>query len=159
MIILQYQLTNTTEEELELIPEFNDWICTQIFENINTKLNRRKIQLRLDYIYKVPWIQWTNTKYLDESDIMNSIYESLITVEHRDKIFIIQTDINMKIPNTNTSMDRLIRFFEFGDRNIRPMNMISKISQQFNHMKLNGLWNLFVMNKLGNMSQAKIILK
>ena len=76
-----------------------------------------------------------------ESDIMNSIYESLITVEHKDKIFIIQTDINMKIPNTNTSMDRLIRFFEFGDRNIRPMNMLSKISHQFNYMKLNSLYH------------------
>lgn len=157
MMILQYQILDTSEEELEVIPKFNQWLCDQIFEYINTKINRRKIQLRLNYMYKVPWIQWKGTKYLDELDIMNYIYKSLKYTEHKDNLFIIETNIDIKIPNTNTCIDRLIRFLEYGDRQIKPINMLSKMEQSFNHSKLNSLWRLFVLNELGYMSQSKII--
>lgn len=157
MVILQYQIIDISEKESEILPEFNEWLCVQLSEYTNTKINRRKIQLRLNYIYKVPWIQWLGTKYLDESEIMNSISNTIIYTEHKDMVFKIETDINIKIPNTNTCMDRLIRFLEYGDRNTRPISMFLKAKQYFNYSKLLSLWNLFVLNRLGNMSSAKII--
>ena len=76
MLILQFQFTNVRDDELNIIPEFVEWISDQIFQYINTSINRKKIQLRINYLYQVKWIDWINTKYIDTQSIMEAIYDS-----------------------------------------------------------------------------------
>lgn len=42
MLILQFQFTNVRDDELNIIPEFVEWISDQIFQYINTSINRKK---------------------------------------------------------------------------------------------------------------------
>ena len=41
MLIRQFQFTNITEEELEIIPDFCEWLCQQMYSYIDNKINRR----------------------------------------------------------------------------------------------------------------------
>ena len=76
MLIRQFQFTNITEEELEIISDFCEWLCQQMYSYIDNKINRRKIQLRLNYIHQVPWIEWKKNKYIGVSEIMDAINKS-----------------------------------------------------------------------------------
>ena len=48
MILFQFQFSQVEDEkEYDLIPDFCKWLCDQIYTRIDTKINRRKIQLRI----------------------------------------------------------------------------------------------------------------
>lgn len=157
MNILQFQVTNTTEKELDIVDDFCYWLCDQIFEYINTKINRKKIQLRLNYLYQVPWIEWSNKKYIDTQSIMSAIYNSLMCEEHKNNTFVIKIDMNVTIPNTYTSIDRLIRFINYGDNKCKPTGIFTNLQHDFKHNRLNTLWKIYTTNRLGYISEAKII--
>ena len=94
MLILQYQFTEFTTEEYEEIPIFNTWLCDAIFSKINTKVNRRKIELRLNYLLDtVDWIDWKKSKYdITVSELMNAIRQSIVWQKKRKNIYNIIID-------------------------------------------------------------------
>lgn len=157
MNILQFQITDTNEEELNIAEEFSYWLCDQMFVYLNTKINRRKIQLRLNYIYEVPWIKWKSKDYIGVNDIMKGIRDSFVVESYRNNVYKIRTDLNVLIPNSLTSMDRLIRFLNFGDNKCKPTAMFTKLQQEFKHKKLNALWRIYATGRLGYISQARIV--
>ena len=64
MVLLQFKFINLTDDEQQLISAFNTWLCDVVFNKIYTKINRKKVSLRLNYILNdVRWIQWQNNKY------------------------------------------------------------------------------------------------
>ena len=111
MLIKQIQFTETTEEENELIPDFLNWVCKQMYSSINTKINRKKIQLRIKYLYEVQWINWTGSEYTDVQTLMETIYKSFYVEEYKNNIWKISIDNNILIPNTTTSISRFVRFY------------------------------------------------
>ena len=157
MLIRQFQFINISDEEIELIPDFCEFLCQTMFEKIDTKINRRKIQLRISYLYKVPWIEWKRNEVIGVKEIMKSIFDSFSYDEYKNNIWKIYTNSNVYIPNTYTLMDRLIRFLDFGDMNYHATGMFSTLKKEYNAKKLNTLWQIFIMNRLGNMSDVEII--
>lgn len=157
MLIRQFQFTNITAEELEVIPDFCEFLCQQMFERIDTKINRRKIQLRINYLYKVPWIEWKRNEVIGVTDIMKGIFDSFSYDEYKNNTWKIFTNSNVCIPNTYTLMDRLIRFLDFGDMKFPATGIFSTLKKHYDAKKLNSIWQIFVTNRLGMMSDVEII--
>lgn len=158
MLIRQFQFTNVSDEELDYIEDFCEWLCQQMFGYINTKINRRKIQLRINYLYKVHWIDWKKSSYIDVDSIMKAIDESFSYEEYRNNVWKIQTNSKVLIPGTLTLMDRLIRFLDFGDSNQMGTGMFSSIKKHYDAKQLNNMWRIFINHKLGTcISDVKII--
>ena len=159
MMLLQFQFTNTTQEEREVIPDFCEWLCDILFSKINTKINRKKISLRLNYILEqVNWINWGKNKYsLSTSDIIDAIYESITYKQYKDNIWKIFIDTNILIPYSYTSIDRLIRFINYGDNKQRGTGIFPGLEQDYNFKQLNGLWEIYCMKNLNSSTDVKII--
>lgn len=159
MVILQFQFTNTTDEEQDLVPKFCNWLSQVIYSNIDTKINRKKISLRLNYILdKAQWVNWEKDKYnLSVSDIMQKINTSIYCEQYRKNIWKIRINPNINIPHSTTSIDRLIRFINYGDNYMRGTGMFSNLEHKYNHTELMSMWQMFCMKNLGIMSYAKII--
>lgn len=159
MMIIQFQFTHTTDDEQELIPYFCDWLSSVLYSNIDTKINRKKISLRLDYIInKAQWINWNNDKYnITVSEIMSAIHDSITYEQYRNNTWKMIINPNILIPHSNTSIDRLVRFLNFGDNVQRATGIFTNLEREYNYSKLNILWNMYVLKHLGGMSNAKII--
>lgn len=147
MLIKQIQFTNCTEEELELIPDFMEWLIDSIYSYMNNKINRRKIQLRLKYLSTVPWIHWTGENYTDVQTIMENIYESFTYEEQQYGKWVLTTNSNIVLPHTSTSIDRIIRFLEYGDMKFNATGMFNKIKNEYKFHKVNNLWRMFLLSK------------
>ena len=147
MLIKQIQFTNCTEEELELIPDFMEWLIDSIYSYMNNKINRRKIQLRLKYLSTVPWIHWTDENYTDVQTIMENIYESFTYEEQQYGKWVLTTNSNIILPHTSTSIDRIIRFLEYGDIKFNATGMFNKIKNEYKFHKVNNLWRMFLLSK------------
>lgn len=159
MNILQFQILNTTEQEAKLIPSFCNWLCDQMYEYINNKINRRKISLRIPMLYKANWIQWKNKQsVIGVSDIMEAIHKSFNCESYKQNIWKINTDTSLLIPNTNTFMDRLIRFIEFGDNKTFGTGMFTGLKKYFTSARLNTMWRVYkTLNNLEYESNVQII--
>ena len=94
---------------------------------------------------------------LSVSAIMRAIRDSIDIEQQRDNMWKIQINPNVLIPYSNTSIDRLIRFINYGDNKQRATGMFTNLEREFNHKELNSMWQLFILRNLGSMSQAKII--
>ena len=150
MLIKQIQFTKCTEEELELIPDFLEWLIDNMYQNLNTKINRRKIQLRLNYLSEVPWIQWNNKKdFTDTQTIMKCIYDAFSYEEQQLGLWVLTTNSNIILPNTNTSFERIIRFLEYGDMKFNATGMFNKLKNEYKFHKINNLWKTFILTKYG----------
>lgn len=159
MMILQYQFIEITPEERLEIPEFNAWLCDVIYSRLNTKINRKKIGLRLNYILEnVPWVTWKKDKYnLTISELMGAIHDSLICEEYKNNLYQLRIDTNILIPHSVTSVDRLIRFINYGDNKQRATGMFSNLEHEFNHKELNNLWQLYLLKNGVGMTDSTII--
>lgn len=158
MILFQFQFSNIeNDKEYELIPHFCRWLCEQIYARIDTTINRKKIQLRLKYLYTVPWIKWIKHKYTDTETIMNTIHKCLFYKQYRGNVWKIQTDTNIVLPNTITSFDRIIRFINYGDAKISATGILTIIQQYYTFSELQSLWQLYCMQELGYMTDTRII--
>lgn len=160
MLLLQFQFEDIdTSKEFELMDDFCKWLCDQIYNTINTSINRRKLSLRMNHLYEISWINWDKNHKYDTgvSNIMHSIYKSITYTRHKNNLWIISIDANILIPNTYTSIDRLIRFLNYGDNQYKATGIFTKLAQTFNFKKLNGLWRLFVLNRLGYVTSTKIV--
>lgn len=124
MKLIKYGIEyGNTEESKELL-NFGYYICDLIYSEINTKLIRKKIQLRIPYLYTVNWIQWKR-KYIDVEDIMKTIYESLEVKPERYN-YVIYINEETTIPNSITKADKLIRFLDAGDMKVHRYKYIVK---------------------------------
>lgn len=160
MVILQFQFTNITDEEAKLIPEFCNFLKIKIISELNTKVNRKKVQLRLKYIQeKATWISWQKGKKYELSikDIFDTISQSMIYKAYKNNIYKIEIDSNMLIPYTYTSIDRLVRFLNFGDNECYATGIFTNIEHKYNHNQLYVLWAYYVLSNLHTNTNAKII--
>lgn len=157
MLILQFRFIEINEQERELIPEFCNWICEQLYEKINTSINRAKINTRIKYLYTVEWIKWISNKYTTVDTIFNTIQQSFIGVELRDNTWNIRIDDNIKLPKTNTAISRIIRFINYGNDVILPTGIFTKLINEYNHFELNTLWRYFILDKLDEITNSSII--
>ena len=157
MNILQFQITNQTEEEEQIIPQFCEWFCDTMYSKINTKMNRIKIQKRINYLLEVDWIRWTNKKQLDIDTIMDTIHKSLTYTIHRNNVVNIITANNIYIPNTITSSDRLIRFLNYGDGVDKGISLFTNILRYYTYSNIQTYWTLYVLDTLGYNTNARIL--
>lgn len=158
MMIFQYRIENTTEDELEEFKDFSDWLCSQLRIYIDTKTNRKKIYIRLKHLYSVDWITWKNKKeVIGVEDIMCAIKDSFIARPYINCTYKIEIDTQNLIPNTITSIDRLIRFLEYGDTKVKGTDMFTGLKKHYDHKTLNTLWRFYVLQHLGYLTQSKII--
>lgn len=156
MNILQFRLENITEEEYDLIPKFCRLLNDMIFTEINTYTNRIKIQIRIPYLYNVPWINWKK-KDITAKDILQTIFDSMSFTEYRNNLYKIDINTQTLIPNTTTSIDRLIRFLDYGDLNYKGLAFLTVMEHKYNAKKLNSLWMMCVIKYLGYTPESKII--
>ena len=54
-------------------------------------------------------------------------------------------------------MDRLIRFINYGDNEIRATGMFTLIQRYYTYNELQNLWQLYCMRELGYMTDTRII--
>ena len=156
MNILQFQLEEITEEEYNLIPKFCKLLSDMIFTEINTSIVKLKIQLRIPYLYKVPWINW-KIKNITTKEILNTIYDSFTYSELKNNTFKLNINTQNLIPQTTTSIDRLIRFLDYGDLNYKGIGFLTVMEHKYNAKQLNSLWKLCVIKYLGYLPESKII--
>ena len=158
MILFQFQFSQVEDEkEYDLIPDFCRWLCDQIYTRIDTKINRRKIQLRIKSLYTVPWIKWIKHTYIDTETIMNTIYKSLTYKQYRGNVWRIITNPNILIPGTKTSFDRLVRFINFGDSNTMATGIFTLIQRHYTYWELQNLWRIYCLSHLGYTTDTRII--
>lgn len=160
MIITQFQFTDIEDDEKALIKEFCNQIKSMMVLKLNTKINRKKISLRLNYIEEnANWITWNKSKKYNTSvqDILTNIVDAIIPVEYKDNLWKIEINSNILIPNSYTSIDRLIRFINYGDNVCAGTGMFTKLEQEYGHHQLNAIWNYFIIKELGHPAQSKII--
>lgn len=156
MNLLQFQFEKLTEEEYEIIPEFCEMLKDFIYGDINTKLNRTKVKLRIPYLYKVSWINWKKP-VITTGEIMETIYEAIKYVEYKDNVFRLQINPDIMIPNTTTSIDRLVRFLDYGDYYQHGIGILNTLEHKYNYKKLNELWTICVVKYIGYRPNSKII--
>ena len=124
MKLIKYGIEYGNTEESKQLIDFGYYICNLIYSELNTKLIRKKIQLRIPYLYTVNWIQWKR-KYIDVDDIMKTIYESLEVKPERYN-YVIYINEETTIPNSITKADKLIRFLDAGDMKVHRYKYIIK---------------------------------
>ena len=154
MMLIQFQFMDIDEDDLEAIK--------QIINTIDTKINRLKINARLSYIInKVSWINWNGSNRYNTTadDLMNAIKDSIIATEYKNNLWKIEIDSTKLIPNSSTSIDRFIRFLNYGDSYTRATGIFTKLEKDFNHIKLMSLWKYFAFQKFGEISSVQIISK
>ena len=150
MLIKQIRFENLNDDEVNIIPDFLEWLILQIYSNLNNTMNRRKIKTRSQYLLKVSWINWkSKNKEIDLQDLMQAIFDSFSYEKNRINTWSLKTNNHIMIPNTNTSIDRFIRFIEYGDANLKGLGIFSKLINAYKSNKLNTLWNIFTTDQLG----------
>ena len=100
MMLVQMQFVDISETERDLIPHFCEWLCNIIFSNINNKINRKKVSLRLKYILdEVNWIHWNSDKYsLSVAEIFEAIAKSIDFESYKNNTWKIVINPNVLIP-------------------------------------------------------------
>lgn len=158
MMLVQMQFVDISETERDLIPHFCEWLCNIIFSNINNKINRKKVSLRLKYILdEVNWIHWNSDKYsLSVAEIFEAIAKSIDFESYQNNTWKIIINPNVLIPYSNTSIERLVRFINFGDMKQRATGMFN-VEHKYNHKELNVLWKIYISRNMGVLTTSKII--
>ncbi|WP_304393361.1 hypothetical protein [uncultured Clostridium sp.] len=155
-MIVRMQFQDLTEEEHSMIRGFLEWLCDKIFIFMNREANRKRIQIRLDYIKKVKWIQWVDSKDITVNEILSAIRKSL-KIRKKKLTWYIEIDNRVMIPHTITPISKLIRFIDHGDGIVAGTGMIQFIKRQFNAIQLNKWWIGYVMLKSNVYSRGKVI--
>lgn len=155
-MIVRMQFQDLTEEEHSMIRGFLEWLCDKIFIFMNREANRKRIQIRLDYIKKVKWIQWVDSKDITVNEILSAIRKSL-KIRKKKLTWYIEIDNRVMIPHTITPISKLIRFIDHGDGIVAGTGMVQFIKRQFNAIQLNKWWIGYVMLKSNVYSRGKVI--
>ncbi len=155
-MIVRMQFQDLTDDEHKLIREFLKWLCEKIFIYLNREANRKRIRMRLEYIKKLGWISWIDTKDITEDEILQAIKQSF-RIRKRKLTWYIEFDDRVMIPHTKTPITKLIRFIDHGDGIVAGTGMIQFVKRQFNVIQLNKWWVGYVMLKLNIYTKGKII--
>lgn len=155
-MIVRMQFQDLTDDEHKLIRGFLKWLCEKIFIYLNRDANRKRIRMRLEYIKKLGWISWTDTKDITEDEILQAIKQSF-RIRKRKLTWYIEFDDRVMIPHTRTPITKLIRFIDHGDGIVAGTGMIQFVKRQFNVIQLNKWWVGYVMLKLNVYTKGKII--
>ena len=155
-MLVRMQFQDLTDGEHKLIKEFLKWLCDKIFIYISWEANKKRIQIRLEYIKKAKWIQWADTKNITVDEILLAIRKSLI-IRRRKLTWYIEFDSRVRIPHSITPITKLIRFIDHGDGIVAGTGMIQFIRRQFNAIQLNKWWIGYIMLKLQRYSKGKIV--
>ena len=155
MLITQFMLEGLDDKEAEQVISFigtlRDIYCAEFCGNIM----KLKISMRIKYLYEVPWIKW-KTKNITPNMIVDTIYRA-IRIRKQDLVYMVYIDKNVLIPNTYTSIDRLMRFLDYGDLNYKGLGIFTKLEHKYNYSKLNALWVHHIYKHLGYLTTSKII--
>lgn len=161
MVILQFQFTDLQEEERQLIPDFCDWLKMFMFNKLYSKMNMRKIGLRLEYIENndLPWISWKPNKKYDTTvmDLIENIIDSIIATPHKNNVWKLETDNVTVIPNSYTLIEKFIRFVNYGDNKCKATGIFTNMEQEYRHQKLNALWKHYVLKEYGYIPDSIIV--
>ena len=155
MFLMQFQITNIDPKENEIAEDFCEWLCDQIYTFIHNKRIIRKLKLRLDYCTHNKIINC----YRDISinDILKDLYNSMGYRMLDHNVWQIYIDKNYRIKNSHDSIDKFIRFVSYGDQNLKGMSLFTRFEDIFSHNRLSRLWQIYSVNRLGHMSNIKMI--
>ena len=76
-MLVRMQFEGLDSSDYGMISDFLNWLCDKIKIYINSESNRRKIELRLDYISKQKWIDWIGANHLTTDEIIATIKQSI----------------------------------------------------------------------------------
>lgn len=158
-MMLTYRINTSDDKELKLVGKFNEQLIQYITDMIDTKQLTRLLLLRRNYIVdEATWIEWRTSKpNINVKQIASLILEAFKIEKDNKGRFNITFDNNIIIPNTNTSLARLIRFLNVGDNKIRGAGFLSNILIKINNFKINELWQSFIFQELGYITVNKIV--
>lgn len=131
MNIVQFKLEGIDEREHNLVPEFCRMIQECIYTDLNTYSNRAKIEMRIPYLYKCDWIIWYK-KQINIQTVLKLIFNSIEYKEYKNNRFTLYINETNKIPNTNTYINRLIRFLEYGDTHYKGLGLFTMLEHRYN---------------------------
>lgn len=160
MIIIQFQVANSDREELQQVIPFCNWLRKDILiYNILKNENESKIKIRINKLQDVRWISWRNNKKqkLNYETILELILKSIKVNKYKNNVYKIETDTNIKIPGTHTSIDRIIRYINGGDNETPATNIFTNIQKDLNYIQLNSYWKFYILNELGYFTGSKLI--
>ena len=147
MTILQINFSDVNDAELRSIPDFMQELASVIVTKLNTKINRKKIKLRLNYMLEdAEWVNWLpNLKYNTTiDDIINAIGKSITVREYKNNTWKLEVLEDIKIPNSITPISRFIRFFNYGDNVYHPTGFFTNLSGELRGNKIYSYWNLYL---------------
>ena len=155
MFLLQFQITNIDPKENEIAEDFCEWLCDQIFTFINNKRIIRKLKLRWDYCINNKIIN--TSKETTISDVMEDIYNAMGYNGLNYNIWQIYIDKNYRLKNSLNTVDKFLRFVSYGDQNIKGISLFTRFEDIFSYNRLSRLWQIYSVNRLGHMSNIKMI--
>ena len=161
MIILQFQFIDLQEDERTVIPDFCESLKQLILSKLNTKINMKKISLRLKYIEdgNVNWVSWQSNRQYNTTtmELISVIVDSIRVVPYKNNIWKLETDNTTVIPNSYTLIDKFIRFLNYGDNKCNATGIFTNIEHEYRHQRLNALWHYFILKELGYNPESTII--
>ena len=161
MMILQFQFIDLQEEEQNVIPDFCESVKQLILAKLKSKINMKKISLRLKYIEEgnVNWVSWQPHKQYNTTtiELIETIVDSIKVVPYKNNIWKLETDNATVIPNSYTLMDKFIRFLNYGDNKCKATGIFTDIEHEYRHQRLNALWNYYILKEFGYNPSSTII--
>lgn len=155
-MLVRMRFENLTDDEYKMIRGFLNWLCEKIFIYLNRDANRKRIEVRLEYIKKARWVDWVGSKDITVDDLMVAIRQCF-KVRKKRLIWEIIFDNRVMIPNTRTPITKFLRFMDNGDNLVRGTGMIQFIRRKFTHLQLNKWWKAYIMLKTSTTTDGKII--
>lgn len=155
-MLVRMQFENLTDDERDRIRDFLNWLCEKIFIYMNRDANKRRIDVRLNYIKRARWIEWISSKDITTDMIMASI-KKCFKIRKRKETWEIYFDNRVLIPNTRTPITKFLKFIDNGDNIVKGTGMIQFIRRKFNHVQLNKWWKAYIMLKTSSITKGKII--
>lgn len=149
MVIFQIKFTDVSEEEQILIPDFIQELASVYITKLRTKINRKKIKLRLNYIKEeADWMNWLpNLKYnTSVDDIIEAISKSFTVKQYKDNTWKLEASSAILIPNSITPIARFMRFFNYGDSKYHATGFFTNMISELHGSKINLYWNLYLRN-------------
>lgn len=148
MVVISLKINNIEDKEVDII----DYFCEYLIDIIQTKLNtpklKNKLDVRIPYLYTLPWVRWIK-RDINSDDIIERFYNSLTyTVKKNYYIDIFVNDIH-PLKNTITPFISIVKWLNNGDNNITGLNYIELIHKQLNTKYVNEIWSISILSALG----------
>ena len=148
MVIVSLKINNIEDKEVDII----DYFCEYLIDIIQTKLNtpklKNKLDVRIPYLYTLPWVKWIK-KDISSDDIIERFYTSLSYTVKKDYYIDIFVNDTHPLKNTITPFISIVKWFNNGDNNITGLNYIEQMHRQLNTKYVNEIWSISILSALG----------